>query len=213
MADILDTIETSTTVECRQLSTGSIYKALDIGDLFDVSNMSSKTKHFSNVEKQYAKCTSLNGKQRHLFLTKQGLHRLMHTLDHPTAVEYRSWATSVLEQARQGIQKISTNDNCPYIYMYNIDKDTVKIGVSCRMGYNKYHNLIYLKKSPLHHPAEVEAYLHKVLEKYSTSQREIFKIKPSIATDIINTVIGVLSIDVKDRDNIFGNLKMIGSAL
>lgn len=72
------------------------YRASDIGNLLELTNIRVSIQNFSKTEKCLRKVNTIKGMQNILFLTSNGVYRLLYSSKKELAEKFRDWAGSIL---------------------------------------------------------------------------------------------------------------------
>lgn len=89
-----------------------LFKADDIGNIFDIKNIRSSLKHFEMDEKVYKIEETNGGKQTTTFLTEIGLYRFITMSRKPFAKKFQRWMFEVIKEIRiNGKYELNTIEN------------------------------------------------------------------------------------------------------
>ena len=78
-----------------------LFKAKDIGDLLEMSNIRETIKTFNNKQKVVSLTDTLGGKQETTMLTEQGLYKVLMKSRKKIAEEFQDWVCEVIEEIRK----------------------------------------------------------------------------------------------------------------
>jgi hypothetical protein len=73
------------------------YKALDIEDRLNLTNIRQVIQHFSEKEKSFKTVQTTKGMQKSIFLSSQGVYRLLFACKNEQAVKFRDWIGDILD--------------------------------------------------------------------------------------------------------------------
>lgn len=73
------------------------FKASDVGKILDIVNIRTSIQNFDEDEKRVRSVYTSTGKKVALFLTSQGIYRLLYASKKPIAKKFRKWAGDILD--------------------------------------------------------------------------------------------------------------------
>ena len=73
------------------------FRAKDVGDILGIVNISSSIQNFTEKEKGLRKVDTIKGQQNVLFLTSNGVYRLLWNSKKKIAEKFRDWASEILD--------------------------------------------------------------------------------------------------------------------
>jgi prophage antirepressor-like protein len=77
-----------------------LFRASDIAEILELSNVRSSIKEFDDSEKVVHKTPTLGGLQEVTFLTEKGLYKLLFRSRKPIANQFQNWACEVIKEIR-----------------------------------------------------------------------------------------------------------------
>jgi prophage antirepressor-like protein len=77
-----------------------LFKAKDIGDLLEMSNIREVIKNFNSKQKGVSLTDTPGGKQEVVFLTEQGLYKVLMRSRKKIAEQFQDWVCEVIEEIR-----------------------------------------------------------------------------------------------------------------
>jgi prophage antirepressor-like protein len=87
-------------------------RASDIGNIIGLKTINTSVQNYSEREKVLHELNTLGGVQKVLFLTTDGMYRLLFSSKRPEAEKFRIWASDILDDVNfnncQEIQKTLT---------------------------------------------------------------------------------------------------------
>ena len=78
-----------------------LFKAKDIGELLEMSNIRQIIKNFNNKQKGVSLTDTPGGKQEVIFLTEQGLYKVLMRSRKKIAEDFQDWVCEVVEEIRK----------------------------------------------------------------------------------------------------------------
>lgn len=78
-----------------------LFKAKDIGDLLEMSNIREVIKNFNERQKVVSLTDTLGGQQNTTFLTEQGLYKVLMRSRKKIAEQFQDWVCEVVEEIRK----------------------------------------------------------------------------------------------------------------
>jgi len=78
-----------------------LFKAKDIGELLEMSNIRQIIKNFNNKQKGVSLTDTPGGKQEVIFLTEQGLYKVLMRSRKKIAEDFQDWVCEVIEEIRK----------------------------------------------------------------------------------------------------------------
>lgn len=87
-----------------------LFQANQIGDLLEITNIRTSIRHFEDHEKVIVNINTAGGKQNVLFLTEDGLYRLLQNSTKPVAKLFQTWVANVIKELRM-TGKYQVNNN------------------------------------------------------------------------------------------------------
>jgi len=78
-----------------------LFKAKDIGDLLEMSNIREVIKNFNNKQRCVSLTDTLGGQQNTTFLTEQGLYKVLMRSRKKIAEQFQDWVCEVVEEIRK----------------------------------------------------------------------------------------------------------------
>lgn len=86
------------------------FNAADVGDILQLTNVRVILRDFTNDEKCLFEIPTAGGPQQALFLSEQGLYKLIVKTQKPEAEAFRQWMFRTLREARKGLSIGSVSD-------------------------------------------------------------------------------------------------------
>lgn len=77
-----------------------IFRASDIGEILEITNIRNITKDFNNTEKIIQKYTTPGGMQDVTFLTEKGLYKVLFKSRKPIAETFQNWVCDIIHELR-----------------------------------------------------------------------------------------------------------------
>ena len=77
-----------------------LFKAKDIGNLLEISNIREVIKNFNSKQKGVSLTDTPGGKQEVVFLTEQGLYKVLMRSRKKIAEQFQDWVCEVIEEIR-----------------------------------------------------------------------------------------------------------------
>ncbi len=78
-----------------------LFKAKDIGELLEIKNIRDSIKNFNDKQKGVVLTDTLRGKQEVIFLTEQGLYKVLMRSRKKIAEDFQDWVCEVIEEIRK----------------------------------------------------------------------------------------------------------------
>jgi prophage antirepressor-like protein len=101
-----------------------LFKAKDIANILELSNIRENLKDFSSEEKVVSLTYSLGGPQETTFLTEIGLYKIIMRSRKPIANKFQSWVVNVIKEIRlTGMYKLKQDSE--------IDKQLCDMFMTC----------------------------------------------------------------------------------
>ncbi len=206
-----------------------IFKSSDIANILDISNFRYQTKHFDNTEKVLSLYDTIGGKQKNLFLTINGVNKLLSKNKKGISIALYSWIKDIVNEISnteilndvQIIPKIKNIikkeekklniEELKYIYIYNVDTRNdmpeLKIGYTknIKQRITSYTTVCTHGKCELCEAVPyvdiniVESYIHTLLHKYKIKS-EVFKLSIEKAKLIVLNLINLIKIVAIDDE-------------
>ncbi len=81
--------------------TDPLFKAKDIGDLLDIKNVRESIKDYNDKQKRVVSTTDSTGREQDmLFLTEQGVYKLLFKSRKQIALDFQDWVCDVIKEIR-----------------------------------------------------------------------------------------------------------------
>jgi len=77
-----------------------IFRASDIGEILEISNIRQNIQHFDDTEKVVHTMHTLGGNQEITFLTEKGLYKILFKSRKPIAEKFQNWVCDVVKEIR-----------------------------------------------------------------------------------------------------------------
>jgi len=77
-----------------------IFRASDIGEILEISNIRQNIQHFDDTEKVVHSMDTLGGNQETTFLTEKGLYKVLFKSRKPIAEKFQNWVCDVIKEIR-----------------------------------------------------------------------------------------------------------------
>jgi len=205
-----------------------LFRASDIGEVLGMSNVRTSISNYSEDEKVLLPHETSNGIHNVIFLTEQGLYKLLFKSEKPIAKVFQKWVFDVIREIRlngqyllskrieeleQELEEMSDlNDGVPIIYIFVIDKPSkkylLKIGATEHgrkrfKPYRQTHKNGYLAfKAEVDMNVEnlkaVEKYIHQLLSRYRIKD-EVFEMDLDEAKMWVELVVSMNNISLENN--------------
>jgi prophage antirepressor-like protein len=73
------------------------FRATDVGEVLDIKNIYTSVQNFDDDERGLREVETLSGNQKVLYLTSQGVYRLLYNSKKPVAKKFRKWVGNILD--------------------------------------------------------------------------------------------------------------------
>jgi prophage antirepressor-like protein len=77
-----------------------LFRASDIGEILEISNIRSNIQHFTNTERHVDTIDTSTGPKQVIFLTEKGLYKLLFKSRKPIAETFQNWVCEVIKEIR-----------------------------------------------------------------------------------------------------------------
>ena len=77
-----------------------LFRANDIGEILEMSNIRAHIQHFDKSEKVVNSIDTLGGSQQVTFLTEKGLYKVLFKSRKPIAEKFQNWVCEVIKKIR-----------------------------------------------------------------------------------------------------------------
>ena len=77
-----------------------LFRASDIGNVLGLTNVHKTLKYFNDTQKVLTEGSTLGGNQQMVFLTEQGLYKMLFISKMPIAETFQSWVFEVIKEIR-----------------------------------------------------------------------------------------------------------------
>jgi len=77
-----------------------LFRANDIGEILEMSNIRAHIQHFNESEKVVNSIDTLGGSQQVTFLTEKGLYKVLFKSRKPIAERFQNWVCEVIKEIR-----------------------------------------------------------------------------------------------------------------